>query len=122
MDRESWLDFNIRGEALRYPKKPEANKKYDTLVFDCTFETADAIFKNIKYLKVPGRILIVAPSKDSPSKFPEEAGKVWSEIALKEVIAHVIKFLSLKQKLFFKCYPEINNNYTYFYIGLVKEK
>jgi len=121
MDRKSWLEFNIRGEALRHPRKPDKDKLYDTLVLDCTFNNADEVFSLVKSMKAPGRMLIVVPSNDSLEKFPEEAGKVWDEIALREVINHIIKFSNLKQKLFFKCYPEINDGYTYFYIALAKE-
>lgn len=120
MDKASWLEFNTKGEVLRAPRKPEARKKYDTILFDCTYDKASSVIKYAKALKKNGRILMAVPSKDSPKKFPEEAGKIWDETALRETIAHILKFTALKQKLFFKCYPEVNRDYTYFYIALVK--
>jgi len=116
VDKNSWVEFNIRGSVLRWPRILET-KKYDTIVFDCTLKTVKDIEQALKFLKHPGRILLVVPSKES--NFPEEAGKVWDEEALRALIGHICKFSKLKQKLFFKCYPEINNGYVYFYIALV---
>jgi len=115
VDKNSWVEFNIRGSVLRWPRILET-KKYDTIVFDCTLKTVKDIEQALKFLKHPGRILLVVPSKES--NFPEEAGKVWDEEALRALIGHICKFSKLKQKLFFKCYPEINNGYVYFYIAL----
>jgi len=122
MDRKNWLEFNTRGEVLRFPREPEPRKKYDTIIFDCTFNNADNILKLLKKIKSPVRILLVVPCKDSPEKFPEEAGRTWIEVALREVINHIIKFSNLKQKLYFKCYPEINDGYSYTYVALTKEE
>jgi len=119
MDRRLWLELNQRGTTLFYPRKP-STKTVDTLLFNCTMNSLEDLEKYLKLLNTPGRILIVAPV-ESDKNFPEEAGKVWNETALREVIKQICKFKQIKLKLFRINPPEINDGYKFAYIGLIKE-
>jgi len=120
MDKNSWLTYLATGKVLRPPRKP-TEKEYDTIIFENSFNSILELKEAIERLKINGRLLLLVPSQSSPNKFPEEAGRVWEKERLKETIECFLKeHPEIKQKLFFECYPEINNGYIYFYIAFKK--
>lgn len=107
----------------RFPRKLKEGKTFDTIIFDCNLNNAKEIEELIPRLNPGGRILLVVPIEREGIEFPEEAGRVWGEVVLREVVSYVIKFNPvLKQKLFYLPAVQVNEGYSFAYVALESTK